>query len=136
MQSGMTIGGLARATGVHVETIRYYQHCGLLPVPERTSGRVRRYGDDSIERLGFIRRAQEVGFTLKEVAELLRLSQTPNCRGARGVAAQKLEQIEKRLADLQRMRKALRTLIAQCDAGVARACPIIESLASGDRMVR
>jgi len=124
----MTIGRLARASGVHVETIRYYQRRGLLPEPPRPAGSVRRYGADTIARLGFIRRAQELGFTLEEVKTLLRLGETPNCRDARSLAANKLSVVETRLADLARMRTALRSLIAQCDRRGARRCPIIESL--------
>jgi len=125
----MTVGQLASAAGVHVETIRYYQQLGLLELPPRPAGSVRRYEADAVERLGFIRRAQEAGFTLKEVAELLRLAQSPNCRGARDIAARKLSQVEERLADLDRIRLALRVLVRQCDAGAPRSCAIIESFA-------
>jgi MerR family transcriptional regulator, mercuric resistance operon regulatory protein len=124
----LTIGKLAQASGVHVETIRYYQRRGLLPEPPRPAGSVRRYGADTVARLGFIRRAQELGFTLEEVKALLRLGETPNCRDARSLAAKKLSLVEARLADLDRMRKALRALVRQCDRGGARRCPIIESL--------
>jgi MerR family mercuric resistance operon transcriptional regulator len=124
----MTIGALAKASGVGVETVRFYQRRGLLAEPRRPPGGVRRYGADAVARLGFIRRAQEVGFTLEEVATLLRLGQTPNCRGARALAAQKLELVEGRLRSLRRMRRSLEELIAQCDAGGERRCPIIESL--------
>lgn len=126
----MTIGQVAKAAGVHVETIRYYQQCGLLPVPPRPAGSVRRYSEDAVARLAFIRRAQDAGFTLKEVAELLRLARTPNCRGARDIAAHKLSQVEARMADLTRMRTALRELLRQCDAGGARSCPIIDRFAA------
>ena len=125
----MTIGRLAKAAGVHLETIRYYQRRGLLAEPMRPAGGVRRYGKDAVARLGFIRRAQEVGFTLDEVKALLKLGETPSCRGARTLAAGKLELIESRLRDLERMRGALADLIGQCDAGHERHCPIIESLA-------
>ena len=130
---GMTIGQLARAAGIHVETVRYYQSLGLVQVPPRPPRSVRRYPEDAVTRLAFIRRAQDAGFTLKEVGELLRLSQAPNCRGARELAAHKLEQVESRMADLARMRTALRTLVRQCDAGRVRACPIIESFAGRAR---
>jgi MerR family mercuric resistance operon transcriptional regulator len=123
----MTIGRLARAAGVHVETIRYYQRRGLLGEPIRPAGSVRRYGQDAVERLSFIRRAQDAGFTLQEVAELLRLNVTPNCRGARAMAARKLEQVEARMADLSRMRRELRALVRQCDHGAPRRCAILES---------
>jgi MerR family mercuric resistance operon transcriptional regulator len=125
----LTIGALARVSGVGVETVRFYQRRGLLAEPGRPVGGVRRYGDEAIARLGFIRRAQEVGFSLDEVATLLKLGETPNCRGARALAAQKLDLVEARLRSLERMKRALRGLIAQCDAGGERRCPIIESLA-------
>ena len=124
----MTIGRLAEAAGVHLETIRYYQRRGLLAEPKRPAGGIRRYGADAVARLGFIRRSQEVGFTLEEVKALLKLGETPNCRGARTLAATKLELVELRLRDLERMRGALAELIGQCDAGRERNCPIIESL--------
>ena len=125
----LTIGKLARAASVHVETIRYYQRRGLLARPKRPVGGVRVYGADAVARLGFIRRAQEVGFTLDEVKSLLVLGETPNCRGARTLAAKKLETVTSRLQDLERMRRALAALVEQCDAGRGRHCPIIESLA-------
>jgi MerR family mercuric resistance operon transcriptional regulator len=125
----LTIGELAKAGGVNVETVRYYQRRGLLAVPERPRGGVRRYGADTVARLGFIRRAQDVGFTLEEVGTLLRLGETPGCRGARALAAGKLEVVDSRLRDLRRMRRALAMLIAQCDAGRGMRCPIIENLA-------
>ena len=124
----MTIGKLAKASDVHIETIRYYQRRGLLPEPPRPARSVRRYDTDTVARLGFIRRAQELGFTLEEVKALLRLGETPNCRDARSLAARKLSLVESRLAGLARMRTALRSLIVQCDRGGARRCPIIESL--------
>lgn len=125
----MTIGVLAKACGVGVETIRYYQRRGLLAQPQRASGGVRRYGEAAVARLGFIRRAQDVGFTLDEVRTLLMLGETPNCRGARTLAAQKLAVVRARLRELQRVRRALAELIERCDAGKRRHCPIIESLA-------
>lgn len=129
---GMTIGALAKAGGVNVETVRYYQRRGLLTEPARPAGSVRRYGPEAAYRLAFIRRAQDLGFTLQEVKALLGLAETPNCRGARGLAAEKLVLVERRIRDLDRMRGALRALIRQCDAGSTRDCPIIRSLlASG-----
>lgn len=123
----MTIGSLARATGVHVETIRFYQRRGLLAQPKRPVGGVRRYGEEAAARLLFIKRAQDIGFTLGEISELLRLQR--GCRDAHGLASAKLAAIERRLADLHRMRKTLRQLIGRCEAGQAAACPIIEALA-------
>ncbi|MGQ0655947.1 MAG: Hg(II)-responsive transcriptional regulator [Betaproteobacteria bacterium] len=126
--TGMTIGALAEAAGVHVETVRYYQRRGLLHEPRRQAGSVRRYDADAVKRLRFVRRAQELGFTLEEIKNLVRLGETPNCRGARELAAQKLALVSGRLADLRRMHAALEALLAQCDAGRKRTCPIIDSL--------
>lgn len=125
----LTIGQLARKAGAHVETIRYYQRRGLLDEPRRPAGGIRRYGEDAVKRLGFIRRAQEVGFSLEEVKTLLKLGESPNCRGARTLAAQKLALVEARLRDLGRVRSALAELIGRCDTGRERRCPIIASLA-------
>ena len=130
MSSTLTIGQVAKAAGVNVETIRYYQRRRLLAEPNRPVGGVRRYGADAVARLGFIKRAQEIGFSLEEVKALLVLGETPNCRGARTLAAKKLQLVESRLRDLDRMRRALKSLIGQCDAGRERRCPIIESLAA------
>jgi MerR family transcriptional regulator, mercuric resistance operon regulatory protein len=125
----MTIGRLARAAGAHVETIRYYQRRGLLESPRRPPGGVRRYGDAALARLRFIKRAQAIGFTLEEIRELLRLERAPGCREARTLAAVKLAAVRARIADLEGMRSALERLVAQCDSGRARSCPIIDSLA-------
>ncbi|MGQ0511653.1 MAG: MerR family transcriptional regulator [Betaproteobacteria bacterium] len=127
----MTIGSLSKAARVNVETVRYYQRRGLLAEPDRPSGGVRRYGDEALSRLAFIRRAQDVGFSLDEVKTLLRLGEVPNCRGARTLAASKLDLIESRMRDLERMRGALRELIRRCDSGGDRVCAIIQSLNDG-----
>lgn len=127
--SAMTIGKLARAAGTHVETIRYYQRCGLVPVPARANGRVRRYSAEVLARLSFIRRARDLGFSLADVKQLLRLERSPGCRDARSLAARKLATIEERIADLQRIRGLLRALVAQCDTGSGRDCPIISAFA-------
>lgn len=128
----MTIGKLAKAAGVGVETVRYYQRRRLLGEPGRPAGGVRRYGDDAVARIRFIRRAQEVGFALEDVKVLLVLGETPDCRGARALAAKKLGLVESRIRDLERMRQALGVLIQQCDAGGTRSCPIIKNLAVGN----
>lgn len=127
--SEMTIGRLAKAAGVHLETIRYYQRRGLVDEPRRPAGGVRRYGEEAVARLRFIRRAQDVGFSLDEVKVLLRLERAPGCRDARALAAARLAAVDKRIADLQRMKKTLLRLVSQCDTGRERNCPIIASLA-------
>ena len=130
--NGMTIGAAARAAGVHVETLRFYQRLGLVAQPARPANGFRRYGEDTVARLRFIRRAQELGFTLEETHSLLRLADGVSCEATRRLAEAKLATIEARLRDLQRMRRALVELIDAC-AGARQAppCPIIAALASG-----
>lgn len=124
----MTIGTLAREAGVHVETVRYYQRRGLVDQPKRSSGTIRRYGVDAVKRLRFVRRAQELGFTLDEIKSLIELGDARNCRGARELAACKLDLVNARISDLRRMRQALGGLVAQCDQERKLSCPIIDSL--------
>jgi len=124
----MTIGTLAKEARVNVETVRYYQRRRLLGIPARPLGGVRRYGEDALARIEFIKRAQELGFTLDEIAALLRLERFSACRPARALAAKKLAMVEARLHDLGRLKQVLEELIARCDAGAARGCAIIESL--------
>jgi MerR family mercuric resistance operon transcriptional regulator len=127
-----TIGGVARAAGVNVETVRYYQRMGLVPVPKRAYGSFRNYPPEIVTRVRFIKRAQHLGFTLAEVKSLLALDDGQSCGKAQGLAATKLAVIEARIADLNRMRRTLKDLIAQCGAGGGRVrCPIIETLAHG-----
>ncbi len=124
----LTIGRLARAATVGVETIRYYQERGLLPVPAR-DGAFRRYPPDLVERIRFIKRAQELDFSLDEVSELLDLADVADRRSIRRIASERLAQIQHKVADLQRMQRVLKHLVVECehtDAG--RPCPIIRSL--------
>lgn len=127
----MTIGRLAHAAGVHVETIRYYQRRGLLAAPTRPLGSVRRYGAEALARIRFVKRAQELGFTLEEISGLLQLERFSACGPARALATRKLASVDARLRDLKRMRSVLTRLIAECDSGSARGCAIIESLQAG-----
>ena len=125
----LTIGQVGKAAQVNVETIRYYQRLGLVAEPSREQGRIRHYGDDTVARLRFIKRAQLLGFTLDEVRNLLMLEDGQSCGATRALAEKKLNVIEARLADLTRMRKLLRGLIQECDSGKRpRACPIIATL--------
>lgn len=120
----LTIGRLARTAGVNVETVRYYQRRGLMPRPGR------HYAPELLARLRFIKRAQELGFTLKEIAELLKLDGAA-CGEARGLAERKRADIEARLKDLAAMRRTLDRLLRACASGRSPACPIIESLHRG-----
>jgi len=127
--SPLTIGRLAKAAGVGVETVRYYQSRGLLRVPA-ASGGFRVYPTAAISRIAFIKRAQALGFTLDEVRSLLDLEDGRNRRAVQSVTQARLGQIEDKLADLHRMREVLSELLHRCrQAGPTQACPIIETLA-------
>ncbi|ANI76800.1 MULTISPECIES: MerR family transcriptional regulator [Sphingobium] len=124
----MTISGLARAGGVGVETVRFYQRKGLLGTPERGgSGGVRRYGEDDVRRLRFIRSAQGAGFTLEQIGELLRLDAGEDRARARELAAERLAALDSKIAELQAARDALRRLASACHASEEGPCPIISA---------
>ena len=126
----LTIGRLARAAGVGVETVRYYQDRELLPVPPR-SGAHRHYPARLVDRIRFIKRAQELGFALAEIAELLRLEDGTDRASIRRITGERLAQVETKLADLRRMQRSLRHLVEECEhTGAELPCPIIESLVS------
>ncbi len=126
-----TIGALAGASGVSVETIRYYQREKLVAEPARPPGGVRRYGDRDVARLRFIKSAQRLGFSLNDVADLLRLDDGAGCSVVRVRAQGKLDEVRERLADLQRMEAALAELVDRCavSRGMVR-CPLIASLSA------
>ncbi len=125
----LTIGGLAKAAGVGVETIRFYQRRGLLPVPERPPGGIRRYVEGDVARLRFIKSAQRLGFSLDEIASLLRLEDGAHCDEARVLAEHKLEEVRARLTDLIRLESVLAGLINECSASRKKVCcPLIAAL--------
>lgn len=129
----MKIGTLAEQSGVHVETIRYYQHLGLMPKPSRTHGAVRRYGKEAADRLRFIKRAQGLGFSLEEVRLLLDLAEGEHCAQTRTLAERKLALVAKKLDDLRGIQGALNKLVRACGTGKRGAgCPIIESLSADE----
>lgn len=125
----ITIGAMAAAAAVGVETVRYYQRRGLLAEPRRATGSIRRYGHDDVARIRFIKRAQELGFTLDEIAELLKLQDGTSRAAVRRIAGARLAQIQARRADLQRIERVLSHLIDECehDPGAPR-CPIVAAL--------
>ncbi len=131
MSTGMTIGKLADAAGVNVETIRYYQRRGLLEEPAKPLNGQRRYSLELAKRVRFIKRAQALGFTLAEVGQLLLLNEARSCKTTRTLAAHKLELIDEKMADLRAVRQALGKLVQQCDAGDGAKCPIIDALVDG-----
>ena len=120
-----TIGALAKAAGVGVETVRYYQRRGLLPEPPRPQGDVRRYSDDDVRRLKFIRSAQAAGFTLGEIGELLELSASDDRARARQLAEVRVAALDEKIAELRRAREALSGLAGACASMRSGPCPIL-----------
>ncbi len=128
----MTIGQLASAGGVNVETIRYYQREKLLTAPQRTLGSIRRYGEEELNRLLFIKRAQALGFSLTEITLLLQLAEGEHCAETQALAEKKLDVISQKLADLLAIESALKKLVSACRKGKSGCgCPIIDRLISG-----
>ena len=130
--SDMTIAGLARAGGVGVETVRYYQRRGLLETPQRSQGSglgggIRRYGAEAVRRLSFIRAAQAAGFTLEGIAELLKLDSTGGRARARELARERIAALDDKIAELQNARQVLSKLARDCAAGGKGPCPIIKA---------
>jgi len=130
-----TIGSLSKATGVHVETIRYYQRRGLVGEPSRPQGGIRRYDEAHARRLRFIKHAQALGFSLDEVAELLALNDGQHCREAARLGADKLAAVRSRIDCLRQVEQALAVLVEQCASDQGQVhCPLIASLEQGGDM--
>ena len=128
----LTIGGLSKVTSVHIETIRYYQRRGLLMEPERPPGGIRRYGQADIDRLTFVKAAQQLGFSLDEIGDLLRLEDGAHCREAGALAEQKLQDVRDKIARLERIEKVLNDMACRCRANQGTvSCPLIDSLHEG-----
>lgn len=124
-----TIGAFARAAGVNVETIRFYQHKGLLPTPARPYGGIRRYGNTDVARVKFVKTAQRLGFSLDEIAQLLQLEDGAHCREAAELATLRLADVRSRLADLARMEASLSKLVNECNSRRGKvSCPLIAAL--------
>ena len=127
-----TIAGLARQGGVGVETVRYYQRRGLLGTPERAGrtglgGGIRRYGEEDVRRLRFIRSAQVAGFTLEQIRELIDLDAGEDRARARALANERLTALDAKIAELEAARKSLRRLARDCAVTSSGPCPIISS---------
>lgn len=122
----LTIGRLAAAGGVGVETIRFYQRNGLLQIPTRETG-VRRYDREDVRRLRFIRQAQAAGFTLAEIKELLALDAGENRSRARELARRRITVLEDKIVEMQRACDSLRRLASECAEGSSGPCPILAS---------
>jgi len=125
----LTTGQISERTGVHIETIRYYEKVGLLPPPPRTEGGYRLYGGDHVKRLIFIRRSRELGFTLDEIRKLLGLVEGGHsCGEVQKAAVDHLTIIRRKITDLRRMERTLAETAARCEGGTAPTCPIIDVL--------
>ena len=127
----LTIGAFAKAAGVNVETIRFYQYKGLLPTPVRPYGSIRRYGGTDVARVKFVKVAQRLGFSLDEVGQLLKLEDGTHCSEAAELAALRLADVRAKLTDLTRMETALSKLVKECHAHKGNvSCPLIAALHS------
>jgi len=125
----MTIGWLAKQAGVNIDTIRYYERNGLIPEPVRRASGYREYDAADVRRLRFIVRAKALGFTLAEIDELMSLSADRDVRGVKHRAEQRLEDVERKIKELQRIRRGLKTLIDACPGhGDLERCPIVAAL--------
>lgn len=128
----MHIGQLAKRTGVAIDTVRYYERNGILPAPQRQASGYRSYDEQDVARLRFVRRAKALGFTLVEIRDLLALSgrREDDMAGLKAAATEKLVDVERRLAELDRIRDGLQRLVASCPGhGALETCPILAALA-------
>ena len=128
----LTIGSLAKASRVHLETVRYYERVGLMPKPSRTASNYRNYGPEHVERLSFIRRAREIGFSIGEIKELLALAEPGRaaCSEVQTLTAVHLDKVRVKIADLRRLEDILAGALERCCAGSTPACPVLDLLAS------
>lgn len=128
----LTIGAFAKAAGVNVETIRFYQRRGLLAEPDKPYGGIRRYGEADVARVRFVKSAQRLGFSLDDVAGLLTLADGAHCGAARELGEKKLAEVRMKLVDLTRMEAVLSGLVKRCGATRGKVdCPLIDALRGG-----
>lgn len=131
-EASLTIGDVADAAGVGVETVRYYERRKLVPQPGRGPGAYRRYGSSHVNRVRFIKRAQALGFSLEEIGTLLMLEDGADRKSIRRIAAARLEETRRRIADLRRIEGALAHLLHDCKSHAkAPRCPIIAAIEAG-----
>lgn len=131
MINALTVGRVAKAANVNVETIRYYERRGLLPPPNRRSSGYRIYGDETVDRIKFIQNGKELGFTLNEIAELfdLQVNSTRSCNTVQNMAEAKLSDIRSKIQVLQHVERALSKLASECHgSGPKGACPILDAM--------
>ena len=130
--AGLSIGELARRTGVHIETVRYFEKVGLLEAPDRTEGGHGVYAEQHVRALRFIKRARELGFTPKEVRAILVLGGPGKacCDEVQEIAVHHLEQVRSKIADLARLERLLASTVERCSGGHVPDCPVIDMLES------
>lgn len=126
----MTRATVARATGCNLETIRYYETIGVMPDPPRDANGYRSYSEDHVRRLRFVMRARDLGFSLEEIRGLLSLvdSRSQTCAEVEGIASAHLQDVQEKIADLQRIAKALGETVAQCSGTDVPECPVLDAL--------
>ena len=127
-----SIGALSKYSGCNIETIRYYEKCGLLPAPPRTEGGHRLFGADHLKRLTFIRRSRELGFSLDEIRALLGLVDGGDytCGDVKALTVAHLKDVREKIKDLRKLEKTLAAISSQCEGGTVPECPVIEALSS------
>lgn len=127
---GYGIGEMSRKTGVNIETVRYYERIGIMPEPDRTEGGTRQYNHDQLKLLHFVKRSRELGFNLEEVRALLKLVDRKDysCGEVHSMTVDHLATVKRKLADLRRLEKALKSMAAECSQGELPDCPIIDEL--------
>ena len=135
VDEAISIGALAARSGVKVATIRFYEELKLMPAPPRTEGRQRRYTATHLDRLRFIRHSRDLGFSIEDVRELLRLAAHPDarCHTADAIAARQLAEVEAKIERLQALKGELKRMLAACEHGVVEGCRIVETLADHGR---
>lgn len=133
--TALTIGALSGRTGVNIETIRYYERIGILPVPSRTESGRRTYGPEKVRQLAFVRRARELGFSLDDIRALLALAEPGqvSCADVRRIAMDHLEDVRAKLADLAKLEHVLAGTVARCSGEKAPACPVLDVLNASAR---
>ncbi|ROP83194.1 MerR family transcriptional regulator [Stella humosa] len=126
----LTIGELARGAGTKVETVRFYEKIGLIPAPARTAGNYRAYGPQHLNRLSFVRRSRDLGFSLDQVRAMLDLAdeRDRSCEAIDAIAREHLIEVERKIADLEALRRELGSIVNQCHSGTVAECRIIEAL--------
>lgn len=127
---GLGIGAVSEQSGINVETIRYYERIGLLPPPDRTPGGNRQYDGKLLERLFFIKRCRELGFSISEIRVLLSMADRRDftCEEVREITAAHLENVRGKIDKLRRLEKVLQSMVAECNKGELPECPVIEAL--------